>query len=98
MFALSLTDDAELRQLMPWHADEFLANLDRCREHIAPWVGASFVATDAGSARRRRVGPSRRPSGRWRNLGLEDEDLRGEVWVDGWQCRWSRDAAARTGA
>ncbi|WP_433281205.1 GNAT family N-acetyltransferase [Micromonospora sp. CA-244673] len=52
MFALALTDDAELRQLMPWHADEFLANLDRCREHIAPWVGASFVATDPESARR----------------------------------------------
>lgn len=52
MFALALTDDAELRPLMPWHADEFLANLDRCREHIAPWVGASFVATDPESARR----------------------------------------------
>ncbi|MEU1842762.1 GNAT family N-acetyltransferase [Micromonospora sediminicola] len=51
MFALALTDDAELRPLQPWHADEFLANLDRCREHIAPWVGASFVATDAASAR-----------------------------------------------
>ena len=52
MFSLPLTDDAELRPLMPWHADEFLANLDRGREHIAPWVGASFVATDPESARR----------------------------------------------
>ncbi|MFU8871696.1 GNAT family N-acetyltransferase [Micromonospora sp. SL4-19] len=52
MFALPLTDDAELRPLEPWRSDEFLANLDRCREHIAPWVGASFVATDADSARR----------------------------------------------
>ncbi|MEU7792167.1 MULTISPECIES: GNAT family N-acetyltransferase [Micromonospora] len=52
MFAHALTDDAELRPLSPWHADEFLANLDRCRDHIAPWVGASFVATDAESARK----------------------------------------------
>ncbi|KKK05083.1 GNAT family N-acetyltransferase [Micromonospora sp. HK10] len=52
MFSLALTDDAELRPLQPWHSDQFLANLDRCREHIAPWVGASFVATDPESARR----------------------------------------------
>ncbi|SCG38091.1 GNAT family N-acetyltransferase [Micromonospora halophytica] len=51
MFALSLTDTAELRPLSPWHAEEFLANLDRCREHISPWVGASFVAADLDSAR-----------------------------------------------
>ncbi|MEV4482203.1 GNAT family N-acetyltransferase [Micromonospora coxensis] len=51
MFALPLTDTAELRPLSPWHAEEFLANLDRCREHISPWVGASFVATDLDSAR-----------------------------------------------
>ncbi|GAA4575581.1 GNAT family protein [Micromonospora coerulea] len=52
MFALPLTPDAELRPLDPWRADEFLANLDRCREHIAPWVSPSFVATDPASARR----------------------------------------------
>ncbi|TDC37145.1 GNAT family protein [Micromonospora sp. KC213] len=51
MFALPLTDTAELRPLSPWHAQEFLANLDRCRDHISPWVGASFVATDLDSAR-----------------------------------------------
>ncbi|MEW2589770.1 GNAT family protein [Micromonospora aurantiaca] len=52
MFAHALTDDAELRPLSPWLAHEFLANLDRCRDHISPWVGASFVATDAESARK----------------------------------------------
>ncbi|MFF5172037.1 GNAT family N-acetyltransferase [Micromonospora sp. NPDC000089] len=51
MFALPLTDAAELRPLWPWHAEEFLANLDRAREHIRPWVGASFVATDLAGAR-----------------------------------------------
>ncbi|MFG2103344.1 GNAT family N-acetyltransferase [Micromonospora echinaurantiaca] len=51
MFALPLTEDAELRPLDPWLAEEFLAHLDRAREHIAPWVSPSFVATDLPSAR-----------------------------------------------
>ncbi|WP_433341760.1 GNAT family N-acetyltransferase [Micromonospora sp. CA-111912] len=51
MFARALTADAELRPLEPWRAEEFLRNLDRAREHITPWVGASFVATDLPSAR-----------------------------------------------
>ncbi|MFI0796846.1 GNAT family N-acetyltransferase [Micromonospora rubida] len=51
MFARALTAEAELRPLEPWRAEEFLRNLDRAREHIAPWVGASFVATDLPSAR-----------------------------------------------
>ncbi|MFF3852268.1 GNAT family N-acetyltransferase [Micromonospora sp. NPDC002575] len=51
MFARPLTADAELRPLEPWRAEEFLGHLDRAREHIAPWVGASFVATDLASAR-----------------------------------------------
>ncbi|MEU4680033.1 GNAT family protein [Micromonospora sp. NPDC023737] len=51
MFALPLTTDVELRPIEPWRAEEFLAHLDRAREHIAPWVGPSFVATDLESAR-----------------------------------------------
>jgi ribosomal-protein-serine acetyltransferase len=51
VFALPLTEDVELRPLDPWLADEFLTHLDRAREHIAPWVGPSFVATDPPSAR-----------------------------------------------
>jgi RimJ/RimL family protein N-acetyltransferase len=51
MFASPLTDEAQLRPLEPWRAEEFLANLDRAREHITPWVGPSFVATDLASAR-----------------------------------------------
>jgi RimJ/RimL family protein N-acetyltransferase len=50
MFAIPLADNAELRPLEPWRAEEFLANLDRARAHIAPWVGPSFVATDLESA------------------------------------------------
>ncbi|MFI7649013.1 GNAT family N-acetyltransferase [Micromonospora sp. NPDC049460] len=51
MFALSLTEDVEMRPLEPWRAEEFLAHLDRAREHIAPWVSPAFVATDLDSAR-----------------------------------------------
>ncbi|MER7889793.1 GNAT family protein [Micromonospora sp. NPDC094482] len=51
MFALPLTTDVELRPLEPWRAEEFLAHLDRAREHIAPWVPATFVATDLAAAR-----------------------------------------------
>ncbi|WP_230415380.1 GNAT family N-acetyltransferase [Micromonospora tarapacensis] len=51
MFAVPLTGDAQLRPLDPWHAEEFLANLDRAREHISPWVSPSFVAADLAGAR-----------------------------------------------
>ncbi|MFJ2085884.1 GNAT family N-acetyltransferase [Micromonospora chokoriensis] len=51
MFALPLTEDVELRPLEPWRAEEFLAHMDRAREHIQPWVSPSFAATDLASAR-----------------------------------------------
>ncbi|MDH6131358.1 ribosomal-protein-serine acetyltransferase [Kitasatospora sp. MAA4] len=50
MYARPLGPGAHLAPLEPWQAAEFLANLDRCRTHIAPWVGRSFVATDLESA------------------------------------------------
>ena len=51
MFALSLTEDVELRPLEPWRAEEFLAHLDRARTHIAPWVSPSFLVDDLAGAR-----------------------------------------------
>jgi ribosomal-protein-serine acetyltransferase len=51
MFSTPLRANAELRALEPRHAEEFLAHLDRAREHIAPWVGAAFVAADLDAAR-----------------------------------------------
>ncbi len=50
MFTTPLRDNAELRALEPHHAGEFLAHLDRARAHIAPWVGAGFVAADLDGA------------------------------------------------
>ncbi|GAA3429408.1 GNAT family N-acetyltransferase [Streptosporangium sandarakinum] len=51
MFALPLTEHAELRPLDPWRAEEFLAHLDRAREHITPWVSPLFAASDVAGAR-----------------------------------------------
>jgi ribosomal-protein-serine acetyltransferase len=51
MFARALSPDAELFPLEVWHAAEFAAHMDRAREHIRPWVGASFVTVDEAGAR-----------------------------------------------
>ncbi|GCB45828.1 GNAT family N-acetyltransferase [Streptomyces sp. NL15-2K] len=52
MYGISLGDDgAELRPLEPWHAEEFLAHLDRGREFINRFIPFGEKATDLASAR-----------------------------------------------
>lgn len=51
MFSLPLGDDALLAPLEVWHARELADNMDRCREHVRPWVGPSFVTDDVDGAR-----------------------------------------------
>ncbi|WP_155058258.1 GNAT family N-acetyltransferase [Streptomyces blattellae] len=52
MYAISLGDDgAQLRPLEPWHAQEFLAHLDRGREFVNQYIPFGATAVDAGSAR-----------------------------------------------
>ncbi|MFJ5533645.1 GNAT family N-acetyltransferase [Streptomyces sp. NPDC093261] len=52
MYAISLGDDgAELRPLEPWHAEEFLAHLDRGREFVNQHIPFGTNATDVASAR-----------------------------------------------
>ncbi|MER6959499.1 MULTISPECIES: GNAT family protein [unclassified Streptomyces] len=52
MYAISLGDDgAELRPLEPWHAEEFLAHLERGREFINQYVPFGSKATDVAGAR-----------------------------------------------
>ncbi|MFD5819745.1 GNAT family N-acetyltransferase [Streptomyces sp. NPDC127038] len=52
MYAISLGDDgAELRPLEPWHAEEFLAHLDRGREFIGRFIPFGARSTDVPSAR-----------------------------------------------
>jgi RimJ/RimL family protein N-acetyltransferase len=51
MFAIPLGDDgAELRPLEPWNAEEFLAHMDRGREHIGRFVELPDHVTDLASA------------------------------------------------
>ncbi|MFI6822454.1 GNAT family N-acetyltransferase [Micromonospora sp. NPDC050187] len=51
MFAVPLTEDAQLRPLEPWQAAEFLAHMDRAREYVDPWVPFAGLSTDLESAR-----------------------------------------------
>ncbi|MEU6537658.1 GNAT family protein [Streptomyces sp. NPDC047000] len=52
MYAISLGDDgAELRPLESWHAEEFLAHLDRGREFVGQYIAFGSRETDADSAR-----------------------------------------------
>ncbi|MFF1395017.1 GNAT family N-acetyltransferase [Streptomyces sp. NPDC058287] len=51
MFAIPLGDDrVELRPLEPWNAEEFLAHMDRGREHIGRFVELPDHVTDLVSA------------------------------------------------
>ncbi|MFD8981759.1 GNAT family N-acetyltransferase [Streptomyces sp. NPDC059564] len=52
MFAIDLADDAQLFPLEIWHAEEFLAHMDRGREFIGQYIGFPDRATDLDSARR----------------------------------------------
>jgi RimJ/RimL family protein N-acetyltransferase len=50
MLKLSLSDDAELRALEPWHAGEFTEFLEGARPHLAPWLPwATTIADEAGA-------------------------------------------------
>ncbi|MFF9410068.1 GNAT family N-acetyltransferase [Streptomyces anandii] len=52
MYAISLGDDgAELRPLEPWHAEEFLAHLNRGRAFITRHIPFGANVTDTDSAR-----------------------------------------------
>ncbi|MBT2509537.1 GNAT family N-acetyltransferase [Streptomyces sp. ISL-98] len=51
MFAIPLGDDAELRPLEPWQAEEYLAHIDRGRAYIGQYIGLASAATDLASAR-----------------------------------------------
>lgn len=50
MYAIDLSDDAELRPLEPWQAPEFLAHMDRARETVDPWIPWAERSTDLASA------------------------------------------------
>ncbi|MFE2144036.1 GNAT family N-acetyltransferase [Streptomyces sp. NPDC059456] len=51
MFSIDLADDARLFPLEVWHAEEFLAHMDRGREFIGEHIVLADVVTDLDSAR-----------------------------------------------
>lgn len=51
MFAIPLTDEAELRPLEVWQAEEFFAHIERAREQVDRWVGFAAASPDPASAR-----------------------------------------------
>ncbi|WP_369233102.1 GNAT family N-acetyltransferase [Streptomyces sp. R21] len=76
MYAISLGDDsAELRPLEPWHAEEFLANLDRGREFIGQFIPFGSKATDVVSARETLQ--------RYADMRAADTGSFHGIWLDG---------------
>jgi RimJ/RimL family protein N-acetyltransferase len=51
MYAVKLADDAELRPLEPWQAEEILAHIDRARPTVDPWIPWATLSHDLDSAR-----------------------------------------------
>lgn len=51
MFSIDLADDARLFPLEVWHAEEFLAHMDRGREYIGEHIVLADFVTDLDSAR-----------------------------------------------
>lgn len=51
MYAIPLTNNAELRPLEPRQSAEFLAHIDRARPNTDPWIPWASRSTDLESAR-----------------------------------------------
>ena len=76
MYAISLGDDgAELRPLEPWHAEEFLAHLERGREFIGRFIPFGSAVTDPVSARETLQ--------RYADLRAADKASYHGIWLDG---------------
>ncbi|MFD6326619.1 GNAT family N-acetyltransferase [Streptomyces sp. NPDC058442] len=76
MYAIRLGDDgAELRPLEPWHAEEFLAHLERGREFINQYVPFGSRATDVPTAREALQ--------RYADLRAADTASLHGLWLDG---------------
>lgn len=51
MFSKTITENAVLRPLEPWYAEEFLAHMNRGREFIGQYIGLADAVTDLASSR-----------------------------------------------
>jgi RimJ/RimL family protein N-acetyltransferase len=75
MFSYDLGDGAQLAMLEPWHADQFLAALDRSREHLLAEVLAAnlvFTRDDARATLQR-----------WAEAHAADTRHLFGIWLDG---------------
>lgn len=76
MYAIPLGDEgAELRPLEPWHAEEFLAHLERGRDFINQYVSFGSKATDVASARTALQ--------RYADMRAADTGSLHGIWLDG---------------
>ncbi|TQJ90182.1 GNAT family N-acetyltransferase [Streptomyces sp. SLBN-31] len=75
MYAISLGDGAELRPLEPWHAEEFLAHLERGREFIGRFIPFGSQAVDLPSARETLQ--------RYADMRAADTASHHGIWLDG---------------
>ncbi|MEV0534181.1 GNAT family protein [Kitasatospora sp. NPDC050463] len=85
MFAVPLTDHAELRPLEPWQAAEFLAHMDRARDHTNPWISWAGRSTDLESARltlQRYADRQAADTGRLYGIWLDGTLVGGTMFVD----------------
>jgi RimJ/RimL family protein N-acetyltransferase len=75
MLSTPLTDDAELRALEPWHAQEFAAHVAAAQEHLMEWLpwGATADSVEGASALLQRYADAQ-ARGEGRMLG---------IWVGG---------------
>ncbi|TDV46831.1 GNAT family N-acetyltransferase [Actinophytocola oryzae] len=75
MLSLRLTDDAELRALEPWHADEFARHVAAAEEHLGEWLPWGRTAnTPIGAAALLQRYADQQARGEGRIFG---------IWVDG---------------
>jgi ribosomal-protein-serine acetyltransferase len=75
MLSLRLTDDAELRPLEPWQADELAQHVAAAEEHLAPWLPwVDRVVTPDGAAELLQRYADSQARGEGRIFG---------IWVDG---------------
>lgn len=75
MFAYDLGDGARLALLEPWHADQFLAALDRSRQHLLAEVRAANLVHTLDESRETLQG--------WADARAADTRHLLGIWIDG---------------
>ena len=75
MLSLALTDDAELRALEPWQAEEFAAHVAAAQDYLGEWLPWGRSCADVDEARKLLA--------RYAEKQVRDEGRIFGIWVDG---------------